>query len=154
MKKHLFYPLLCSLLMLPMMGAKAQSTVVEGQSTEGKDFWVTFLQADQGSNSLFLQLSISSREDCQVTISNPFTSYSKTVDITANNMELVTIYQGSSPMASSVRSAMQTNGNVCYAVNSETVDTCALHVTATKSISLFAMFIIYYSLKSLRFYTN
>ena len=138
MKKHLFYPLLCSLLMLPMMGAKAQSTVVEGQSTEGKDFWVTFLQADQGSNSLFLQLSISSREDCQVTISNPFTSYSKTVDITANNMELVTIYQGSSPMASSVRSAMQTNGNVCYAVNSETVDTCALHVTATKSISLFA----------------
>ena len=74
MKKQLLNLLLSGLLMVPFTAAYAD-TVVDGQSTEGKDFWVTFLQADQDdNNSLQLQLSISSREDCSVTITNPFTS--------------------------------------------------------------------------------
>jgi len=137
MRKHLFYALLFSLTLLPL-GKATADTVVEGQSTEGKDFWVTFLMADQGSNDLVLQLSISARENCQVTIENPFTNYIQQVNVTANEMKLVTIYHGDSPMASSVRSDMQTSGKVCYSVNSEQVDTCALHVTATADISLFA----------------
>ena len=138
MKKQLFNVLLCCLIWLPLMGVKAQSTVVEGQSTEGKDFWVTFMQADQGSNALILQLSISAREDCEVIISNPYTAYKDTFSVTANVMKLVEVYRGSSPIASTVRSEMKETGKVCYAVNSEQVDTCALHVEASKNISLFA----------------
>ncbi len=59
MKKTFFLSLLCAMMMVSSLTAHAQSTVVEGQSTEGKDFWVTFMQADQDdNNSLQLQLSI------------------------------------------------------------------------------------------------
>jgi len=96
------------------------------------------MQADQDpNNDLTLSLSISSREDCQVTISNPFTGFSQTVPVTANKMELVELYSGN-VLVNNARSAMSTSGKVCYAVNSESVDTCALHVTATANISLFA----------------
>ncbi len=138
MKNQLFNVLLCGLLMVPFVGTKAQSTVQDGQSTEGKDFWVTFMQADQDpNNDLTLSLSISSREDCQVTISNPYTGYSENVNVAANQMQLVELYTGN-VLVSNARSAMATSGKVCYAVNSEAVDTCALHVTATANISLFA----------------
>lgn len=137
MKKQLFNALLFCLLAMPAMSLRAD-VVDEGQSTEGKDFWVTFMQADQGSNSLILQLSISAREDCEVTISNPFTNYSETVPVVANEMKLVEVYRGSSPIASTVRQEMTNTGKICYSVNSEKIDTCALHVVATKDISLFA----------------
>ncbi len=137
MKKHLFAVLLFCLCLAPLTSTKAE-TVVEGQSTEGKDFWVTFLRADQDDNNqLELSLSISSREDCNVTITNPFTGYSETVSVSANNMTLVELYSGN-VLADNARSAMAGTGKVCYAVNSEQVDTCALHVTATANISLFA----------------
>lgn len=137
MKKQLFNALLCCLMLMPF-GLLMADTVQEGQSTEGKDFWVTFMQADQDpNNTLTLSLSISSREDCQVTITNPFTSYSETVDVTANEMKLVELYSGN-VLVNNARPAMTTTGKVCYAVNSETVDTCALHVTSTANISLFA----------------
>ena len=138
MKKQLFYSLLCGLLVIPFAGTNAQGTIVEGQSTEGKDFWVTFMQADQDpNNDLTLSLSISSRENCQVTITNPFTGYSENINVNANEMQLVELYNGN-VLAGNARSAMTGTGKVCYAVNSEQVDTCALHVTATANISLFA----------------
>ena len=137
MKKQLFNVLLCSLLVVPFMGIQAD-TIDEGQSTEGKDFWVTFMQADQDpNNDLILSLSISSREDCQVVITNPYTTYSETINVTANQMQLVELYNGN-VLVSNARSAMQTSQKVCYAVYSEKVDTCALHVTSDKNISLFA----------------
>ena len=137
MKKQLFNALLFCLLAMPAMSIRAD-VIDEGQSTEGKDFWVTFMQADQDdNNSLQLQLSISSREDCSVTITNPFTSYSETVNVTAGQMQLVTLYSGN-VLSDNARNAMATTGKVCYAVRSEQVDTCALHVTSTKNISLFA----------------
>ena len=138
MKKQLFNILLCCMIFVPFVGMKAQSTVVDGQSTEGKDFWVTFMQADQDdNNSLQLSLSISSREDCQVTITNPFTGYSENVTVTANQMQLVELYNGN-VLSNNARTAMTSTGKVCYAVNSEKADTCALHVTSTANISLFA----------------
>ena len=138
MKKQLFYLFLGGLIMFPFFGANGQSTVVDGQSTEGKDFWVTFLQADQDpNNDLVLSLSISARQDCQVTITNPYTSYSQTVNVTANNMQLVELYNGN-VLVNNARSAMAGTGKVCYAVHSEQVDTCALHVTSNANISLFA----------------
>lgn len=147
MRKQLINTLLICLLALPFARAYAD-TVVEGQSTEGKDFWVTFLQADQKTsktgdwnstkyNTLVLSLSISARENCKVTIENPYTGYTETVDVTANQMKLVDLYKGH-PVCSNARAAMKSTGKVCYAVNSEQVDTCALHVTSNANISLFA----------------
>lgn len=137
MKKQLFNVLLCCLLTVPFSGLKAD-VIDEGQSTEGTDFWVTFMQADQDpNNTLVLSLSISAREDCKVTISNPFTGYSQDTSVVANEMLLIELYSGN-VLADNARSAMSTTGKVCYAVRSEQVDTCALHVTATKNISLFA----------------
>jgi len=145
MKKQLFKALLICLL-VPLVGIHAQSTVQDGQSTEGKDFWVTFLQADQKTsssgdlgkyNSLHLSVSISSRENCEVTIENIFTGYKETVDVLANEMKLVEIYSGH-PVTTDARSSMATTGKVCYAVNDEQIDTCSLHITSTANISLFA----------------
>ena len=125
--------------MIPFSKLTAQSTVDAGQSTEGKDFWVTFMQADQGNsnNGFKLSLSISSRHNCKVTISNPYSGYSQDYDITANEQRLVELYAGSSNI-STARSAMSNSGIICYAGFSEQVDTCALHITATENISLFA----------------
>ena len=137
MKKQLFNALLFCLLAMPAMSIRAD-VIDEGQTTEGKDFWVTFMQADQDpNNDLTLSLSISSREDCQVTITNPFSGYTENVNVTANQMQLVELYSGN-VLTQNARTAMAATGKVCYAVNSEQVDTCALHVTATANISLFA----------------
>ena len=138
MKKQLFNILLCGLLVVPFMGAKADQ-VEEGQSTEGSDFWVTFMQADQGNsnNGFKLSLSISSRNNCKVYLSNPYSGYLDSIDITANKQELKELYSGSSSM-STARSDMEASKIVCYAGYSEQMDTCALHITATADISLFA----------------
>ena len=137
MKKQFLNIIFSGLLLLPFTSTKAD-TVVDGQSTEGKDFWVTFMQADQDDNNdLKLELSISSRENCQATIENPFTGYSQTVDIVAGEMQLIPLYDGS-VLVNDARNDMSTSGKVCYAVNSEKVDTCALHITATANIALFA----------------
>ena len=146
MKKQFLNALLFCLLVVPAMSTRA-AVVDEGQSTEGKDFWVTFMQADQRTsddgdwdgnyNTLKLSLSISARENCQVVVSNPYTSYSDTFDVQANVMFPVDVYTGS-PLTWDARNAMNTTGKVCYSVNSEQIDTCAIHVTSTKNISLFA----------------
>ena len=113
-------------------------------STEGSDFWVTFLQADQDNNNdLKLELTITSRTKCSVTIENPFTNYSQTEQVTAGQSRTITLYTGD-VRAQQARNAMNNSGKVCYAVNSEQVDQCALHVTAKDDsgkpvkISLFA----------------
>ena len=109
-----------------------------GQSTEGKDFWVTFMQADQDpNNDLVLSLSISSREDCQVMISNPYTGYMENIYVLADQPQKVELYSGNVLLANA-RTTMANSGKVCYAGYSEQVDTCALRVTATSDISLFA----------------
>ncbi len=139
MKKQIFYSLFISglLSLISINTLHAQSS--DGQTTEGRDFWVTFLQADQDdNNTLTLSLSISSRENCEVTIENPFTSYSETVQVLAGQLGLVKIYDEGNVLVNNARNAMTTSGKICYAVNSEKVDTCALHVTATADISLFA----------------
>lgn len=136
MKKLLYSAfLLFAAILLPQVGFAQTSG---GQSTEGKDFWVTFLQADQDpNNELTLSLSISSRTDCEVTISNPYTGYSEQVQVQANGLQIVELYTGN-VLTTTARQNMATSGKVCYSVNSEKVDTCALHVTSTADISLFA----------------
>ncbi|MCQ2347845.1 MAG: T9SS type A sorting domain-containing protein [Paludibacteraceae bacterium] len=146
MKKILFTSLLIGAALLPQLSL-AQSTVKEGQSTEGKDFWVTFLQADQASsdggpydgyNEMILSLSLSARNACEVIIENPFTGYSETVQVEAGSLKEVILYNEGNARTTTARNKMAQTGKVCYAVNSEQVDTCALHVTSTENISLFA----------------
>ena len=106
------------------------SPVWGGASTEGSDFWVTFLRADQdNNNNLKLELTITSRTDCKVTIENPFTRYKQDIQVTANKSTIVKLYEGD-VRATQARNDMKNSGKVCYAVNSEKVDTCALHVSA------------------------
>ena len=149
MRKQLFNVLLSCLLVVPFMSTTADA-IDEGQSTEGKDFWVTFMQADQKTsdkapveyegkkyNAMELSLAISSREDCQVTISHPYTGFDTIIDVKAGKMAPVKLYSGV-PVAKGAREKMEESGIICYAVNSETTDNCALHVTSDKNFSLFA----------------
>lgn len=136
------------MLLVPFVNMHAQSTVEEGQSTEGNDFWFTFMQADQKKskdapisyegqtyNALELSMSISSRENCRVYIENPYTGYLDSVDVTADERKLVHLYSGV-PVNAGAREAMK--DTLCYSYQSEKVDTTALHVWSTKDISLFA----------------
>ncbi|MBQ6748736.1 MAG: IgGFc-binding protein [Paludibacteraceae bacterium] len=138
MKKHFKLVLFVVLFACTTLPAWGQA------STEGSDFWVTFLQADQDNNNpLKLELTITSRTNCNVTIENPFTTYSQTEKVTAAQSKTIKLYEGD-VRAQTARTAMNRDGKVCYAVNSEQIDQCALHVTAKDDagkpvkISLFA----------------
>ena len=89
-------------------------------STEGSDFWVTFLQAQTNSSELIL--TISAKEACDVTIENTNANFTVKRTVTANSSTSITI----------------TNRNACYSATSEQAMYTALHVTSTKDISLFA----------------
>lgn len=149
MRKQLFNALLFCLMVVPFMGAKAD-TAVEGQSTEGTDFWVTFLQADHrdGDNkSIQLSLTVSSRENCEVTIANPYfvgkqidayidgvlsqTTLPFQVSIVANQATEIQLYSGTAQ-------STNTENEFCYTRRNETVDQTAVHVTSTQPISLYA----------------
>lgn len=147
MKKQVLNTILCIMLLFTTK-ASAQSTVDAGQTTEGKDFWFTFMQADQKTsknapisyegktyNALELSMSISSREDCRVYIENPYTGYLDSVDVIADERKLVPLYSGV-PVNEAAREKM--GDTLCYSYNSERVDSTALHIWSTKDISLFA----------------
>ena len=136
MRKQLFNVLLSCLLVVPFMSTTAD-TIDEGQSTEGKDFWVTFMQADQGGDQFSLDLAISSRYACTVKIENPFTGKDTTITVSPNvttNFNLDTI----TSKVAQARTNQLKSGLVCYVKESEEVDTCALHITSDNDISLFA----------------
>lgn len=94
-------------------------------STEGQDFWVTFLRRNGDSpKDPELKLTFSSKYNCQVTVNNPTTGYNQTVPVTAGTAVELT--------------GLQNNESSCYSETNETKLTTALHVTATAEISLFA----------------
>ena len=109
MRKQLFNALLCCLLAVPYVPIAAQSTVVEGQSTEGKDFWVTFMRADQNDHSdasdkaVTLALTVSAKEACDVTFTNPNTGESKSIQLTAGAIQEVAFYTGDAGEAARTR---------------------------------------------------
>lgn len=139
MKKQFLISLFACFITATLMPVFAQDVVEEEQTTEGKEFWVTFLQADQGGSEFSLDLAISSRYDCKVTISNPFTNYSEVVDVVPGVTRNVNLDVNSGGADVSAARARQTaNGKICYAFNSEAIDTCALHIESDYPISLFA----------------
>ena len=78
MKRWLFivYVILCAQL-------------VRAQSTEGTEFWMTFMNnwnAPVGDEGLVLKLIASSRQNVTITVANPQTGYSNTFDVKANSI--------------------------------------------------------------------
>ena len=96
-------------------------------STEGQDFWVTFLQGNRNtSDPTKLTLTISAREACKVHIENPQNPRTAfDLDVDDNSSTDVTT-DNNLNMAS------------CYSTQSEQATYTALHITAEKNISLFA----------------
>lgn len=90
-------------------------------STEGRDFWVTFLRAAD-DDPTELKLTFSALEACDVTIENPATGFRSQLRINDNAAVEV----------------VMANEADCYSSTSETPTNTALHVTSTKDISLFA----------------
>lgn len=135
MKKQLFNILLLCLLAIPVMSIRAD-VVDEGQSTEGKDFWVTFLKADSydgDDKPIELSLSISAKEACDVTIENKYSGFRKTISLAANELHEEPLYTGTAKAAASTKDVVK-----CYSIHNEVIDTTAIHVTSTGTISLFA----------------
>ena len=99
-------------------------------STEGKDFWVTFLQRNQDAKSSDprnLKLTISAVKACDVTIENTTTGFYQMLHVNANSsLELV------------ISDPQNNNEPSCYSATNETILNTALHVTSTEDISLFA----------------
>ena len=144
MKKQLFITLLCVLLQMPFVDIQAQSTVIDGQSTEGKDFWVTFLRADQNDHSdssdkaVTLALTVSAKEECDVTFTNPNTGESTNRHLAAGSIEEVAFYTGDAGSQARTRTDSQKAIVTCYTYYPDSVDNCAIHVESTQAISLFA----------------
>ncbi len=135
MKKVLLFSIM-------LLGAMLMPQIVKAQTTEGSDFYVTFLQGDndESKNHFTLSLSISAREDCEVTIENPNPNcpYTKTINILANQNENVKIYdydRDGGPVSDRTK-----NTAICYSNQPEKIDSTALHVTVKdgKKISLYA----------------
>ena len=143
MRKLFFISLFCGLMMIPCI-SRAQSTVVEGQSTEGKDFWVTFMRADQNDHSdaddkaVTLALTVSAKEECDVTFTNPNTGESTSRHLAAGSIEEIAFYTGDASETARTRTDAQKATLTCYTFYPDSVDNCAIHVESTKAISLFA----------------
>lgn len=103
-------------------------------STEGKDFWVTFLQWNQDAKSEAkkereLKLTISAVNECDVKIVNPTTGFSRDVHVPANSSVEEVVSKGD---------GNENNEKSCYIMTDEEALYRALHVTSTENISLFA----------------
>lgn len=112
-----------SLVLVSLLSGMAIPSWGQAPSTEGRDFWVTFLRADEDSGGPEkLTLTISARKSCTVTIENTNAGINRRLSITPGNTTI--------PMIS--------DKAACYSYQSEQAAYTALHVTATEDISLFA----------------
>lgn len=103
----------------------------QAPSTEGQDFWVTFLRASENDGGPdTLKLTISAKEACTITIQQPGVARDITFNVGDNSSTEISTNGG--PGGQRIQEAK------CYSMNNETVTQTALHVTATKDISLFA----------------
>ena len=117
--------LLVTFLVSGSLSAWSQAT----PSTEGRDFWVTFLRASENDGGPEeLKLTISAKEACNVVIENTSTNFRLSVDVGNNSSTEI----GTRSATNKLRQAD------CYSSTSEQAKYTALHVTATKDISLFA----------------
>ena len=126
------------LLLVALFTLCSTTLFAQAPSTEGTDFWVTFLRADSyddDDKSATMALHISSQYDCSVTISNPAINRTQSIDVTANQVSDFELYSGT---VRESRNPSQYDKWSCYSYQSEQVLNTAIHVTSTAPISLFA----------------
>ena len=109
-----------SLTLVALFASYCIPSLAQAPSTEGKDFWVTFLRAD-GDKPEELKLTISAQKACTAVIENPTTGYRKELSIADNSAVQEVI-----PKAH------------CYSSDNTALTYTALHVTAKENVSLFA----------------
>lgn len=99
------------------------SAQLYAQSTEGKEFWLTLMQAND-DNPTELSLTVSALQATEITVENPYTGFMQTFTVEANG-----IYK--------LDALDKTN---CYVGKNEAgkVSQRALHVTSDQNISLIA----------------
>lgn len=116
MKKLLFFSVL-------LLGATLIPQNLRAQSTEGTDFWVTLMRADNDTPQN-LKLKFAAKKKATVHIENKYKSYS--VDTVVQAGTIVTLEN--------------LNRNYCYVGNDEeeTVSNNALHITSDNTISVIA----------------
>ncbi len=113
-----------SLVLVTLFAGMAIPSWGQAPSTEGKDFWVTFLRAAD-DDPTELKLTISAKEACSVTIENTTNGFTYTANVADNSStELTTVNE--------------LNQADCYSSDNSQATYTALHVTSTKDISLFA----------------
>lgn len=108
----------------PILGVKPVRAPQEDDfSTEGKDFWLTFLQnldyRPTGQN-LKMQLVFSSRYTANITVTNPNTGYKTQTSVRANDVTIISV-----PTLE------------CYNYGSDLIQNTGLHITATAPISVY-----------------
>ncbi len=112
----------------------ALPSLAQAPSTEGKDFWVTFLRAAD-NNPTELKLTVSAKEACIVTIKQDG----------VDDIVLSVAANSSTEIGSNTTTAKDINGRdrkltqaKCYSSTDGSATSTAVHVIATKDISLFA----------------
>jgi gliding motility-associated-like protein len=93
----------------------------QSASTKGTEFWVTFMQNYTGSG-MKLTVHFSAQQNSVVTITNPRTSYTKTLNVPANTLvsDTVSIAQ-------------------CYNTGSGGIVNKGLKITATTEVTMYAL---------------
>jgi len=114
MKKLTFISLLMGIIMIPQL--------LLAQSTEGKDFWVTLMQADS-DNPTELSLTFSAKKAATVRVQNEYTMYDTTMTLADNEIKRLVL-----------------NRADCYVsgADAETPVGKALHITSDENISVIA----------------
>lgn len=102
------------------LAAVAQSTP---NSSQGQDFWLMFLYNNGDQNPNTTSLIATGENNAIITVTNPYTNWSTTANLSAGSPVIVTIPIPSSTVAGSGTTATRHLG---------------LHVTSTADISLFA----------------
>jgi len=98
-------------------------THTSAQTTEGKEFWVSFMRSD-ASNPENLSLTFSAKRACEVTVFNDYTGFNQVVQVEANSIATIEYLNNDKPS--------------CYVDATNQVLTGALHITSTDTISVFA----------------
>ncbi len=89
-------------------------------TTEGKEFWLSFMKNEKTPE---LSINVSAKRACVMTIKNPNSGYTSTVNLVAGLNKI---------------QPTLTPTTECYVTSSEVVEKKALYITSTDTISLFA----------------
>ncbi len=118
MKKTLFFILFS----LTFLASRSQLP-----STRGTEFWISFMENATGTG-MTLSLHFSAFQNSVVTITNPNSSYSQTINVAANSLISYTV-----------------PASECYNTGSGNIANKVLKITATKDITMYALSHIQYS---------